>query len=115
MFDPGRFLVLVRVTLKPKGLAWVSPAFDSTEVMKWEESAVDGFMQGAPFRKMVCGVEASATQKSWSGSGSDLAILKKCSSTCNTSSEKEILMVVCRGKTTKELQNFLENDGVLLS
>ncbi|GLT74263.1 hypothetical protein SLA2020_460690 [Shorea laevis] len=48
---PGKLTVLVNVTLNPKGLALVFPGLPRTDVVKWEEDARLGFMQGAPLMK----------------------------------------------------------------
>lgn len=50
VLTPGRLSVSVRVALNPKGLAFGLPGLDRTDVVKWDEFASFGLMQGAPLR-----------------------------------------------------------------
>ena len=68
VLNPGKFLGVVSVTLKPKGLALVFPGTPRVDVLKWDATTVLGFTQGNPLRKNLEVV--SATQKSCRGSGS---------------------------------------------
>ena len=62
MLNPGKFMVLVSVILKPKGLALVFPGLDSADVVKCETCASCGSMQGTPLMKKALDAFVSAMQ-----------------------------------------------------